>query len=100
MNFTLVNCKILFLTVFASLTIFGRASAQNYPNIVNYNYNNYATHGIKIKTNLPFNTLNQMPTISISGYDYNDGEVIDLKLVYYIYNDVNGGYKFKGVFKQ
>lgn len=95
MKFRLLHYKILIATVFASLTIIGKASAQNFPNIINYNLNNYATHGIKIKTNLPFYTSTQMPTISITGYDYYDGEVIDLKLVYYIYYDtVEGGYRF------
>ena len=61
------------------------AAAQNYPNILNYNFNGTPTNGVKIKTNLPFTAGSQMPTITIKGYNYNTAKVIDLTLVYYIY---------------
>lgn len=60
---------------------------QNYPNILNYAFNNTPAHGVKIRTNLPFANGSQMPTISIVGYSYRNNSVIDLKLVYYIYNE-------------
>ena len=41
------------------------AFSQNYPNIVNYNFNGTPTYGVKIKTNLPFLNSSQMPTIKL-----------------------------------
>jgi hypothetical protein len=60
--------------------------AQNYPNILNYAFNGTPTHGVKIKTNMPFTDGSQMPTISILGYSYGNAAVIDLKISYYIYS--------------
>ncbi|MGN7787285.1 hypothetical protein ACTJIJ_22315 [Niabella sp. 22666] len=60
--------------------------AQNYPNILNYAGFSTPTHGVKIKTNMPFTDGTQMPTISILGYSYGSSAVIDLKIVYYIYS--------------
>lgn len=59
--------------------------AQNYNNIVSYYFNNTPVHGVKIKTNLPFTSGSQMPTIHIYGYSYRTSDVIDLSVVYYIY---------------
>lgn len=65
--------------------------SQNYPNIVNYNLNGTPTHGVKIKTNLPFQNGNQMPTIKIEGYNYSaymaQVGILNLSLAWYIYND-------------
>jgi hypothetical protein len=63
--------------------------AQNYNNILNYNYNATPTHGVKIKTNLPVIQGSQMPTIWIKGYNYGTAETIDLSIVYYIWCDSN-----------
>jgi len=54
--------------------------------LVSYNNNGTPTHGVKIKTNLPFQNSSQMPAISIKGYNYGDAETIDLNLSWYIYN--------------
>jgi hypothetical protein len=59
--------------------------AQNYNNLLNYNFNGTPTYGIKIKTNLPYSSGTQMPTISIKGYSLGTGDIIDLSLAYYIY---------------
>nr|WP_315176495.1 tail fiber protein [uncultured Flavobacterium sp.] len=73
--------------------------AQNYNNILNYNYNGTPTHGVKIKTNLPFIPASQMPTIRITGFNFGSAETIDLTIVYYtysggadFYNDANNFY--------
>lgn len=65
--------------------------AQNYPNIVNYNFNGTPSYGIKIKTNLPFVNSSQMPTVKIEGYNYSSdpsyGATINLNIAWYIYGD-------------
>lgn len=79
----------------------GASSGQFHQNIVNYAYNGTPANGVKIKTTLPFTSGSQMPTVHILGYNYRSAEPIDLKLVYYIYNDAfisygvssSGGYQ-------
>ncbi|TCC87306.1 hypothetical protein EZ428_21645 [Pedobacter frigiditerrae] len=73
---------------FIAITLFfaNALYAQNYPNLLNYNLNSTHTHGIKIKTNLPFTPGSQMPTIKIEGYNFGTGDVISLNIVYYIYS--------------
>ena len=71
---------ILFIT-------FGLMSyAQNYTPL-DYNFNGTPTHGIKIKTNLPFQHGVGMPTIMIEGFEYLGGNTIDIKLNWYVYNN-------------
>lgn len=64
---------------------------QNYPNIVNYNFNGTPTYGVKIKTNLPFENSSQMPTIKIEGYNYTgymaQVGILNLSIAWYIYNN-------------
>jgi hypothetical protein len=60
-------------------------SAQNYNNILNYYFNGVPNHGVKIKTNLPFQPGSQMPTINLNGYNYGTGESINLTVNYYIF---------------
>lgn len=62
------------------------AKAQNYPNILNYSLNSAPTHGVKIKTNIPFTPVSQMPTINIQGYSYSLNSSIGLTITYYIYS--------------
>ncbi|HTG55458.1 MAG TPA: hypothetical protein VL943_04275 [Niabella sp.] len=78
--------KKLLLTMVLALAM-SILFAQNYPNILNYVNPNTPTHGVKIKTNLPFTNSSQMPTISILGYSYGRAAVLDLKIVYYIFNN-------------
>lgn len=73
--------KILILI----LLITAVGNAQNYNNIVNYSTSAAPTYGVKIKTNMPFTPASQMPTITITGYNYGTGEPINLTLIYYIY---------------
>lgn len=75
-----------YLLLLFCITIVYAASAQNYDNIINYSLNGTPTKGVKIKTNLPFSDGSQMPTIHIYGYNYGTQDVIDLSVVYYIYN--------------
>jgi hypothetical protein len=76
------NYGLVFFMVFL---FFGKAGAQNFPNIINYNLNNTPVNGVKIKTNLPFTSGTQMPTITIQGYNYGTSQTIGLQIVYYIY---------------
>ncbi len=71
------------------LLITAIGNAQNYNNLVNYSIYGTPTHGVKIKTNMPFTPATQMPTITITGYNYNTAEPINLTLVYYIYFNGN-----------
>ncbi|MBO9572458.1 MAG: hypothetical protein J7497_09650 [Chitinophagaceae bacterium] len=71
--------------------LINKATGQNYLNVLNYNLNGTPVYGVKIKTNMPFSPANQMPAISIKGYNYDSSEPIDLKIVYYIYS---GGANF------
>ncbi|MES2653137.1 MAG: hypothetical protein V4663_15455 [Bacteroidota bacterium] len=61
------------------------AWAQNYNNIVNYASLSLPTHGVKIKTNLPFIPGMTMPTITITGFSYGISEPISLTLAFYVY---------------
>ncbi|MCB9839527.1 tail fiber domain-containing protein [Candidatus Nomurabacteria bacterium] len=56
----------------------------NYYNVVSYNYNGTPTNAIKIKTNIPYTSSSQMPTINIKGYSYGDSAPIDINIVWYI----------------
>ncbi len=76
--------KVFLLIGLVILTI--SAQAQNYPNILNYNYNGTPTHGVKIRTNIPYTNGSQMPTIHIQGYSYGSVSSIDLTLVWYVYS--------------
>jgi len=78
----------LMLIVLASNIAF----AQNYNNIVNYSINSTPVHGVKIKTNLPFTPGSQMPTINITGYNFDSAQTVNLTIVYYIYSDANDFY--------
>ncbi len=60
--------------------------AQNYDNILNYNFNGTPAHGVKIKTNIPYTNANHMPSIHIEGYSYGKHKTIDLRLVWYIWS--------------
>lgn len=61
--------------------------AQYYNDILSYKLNSTPVNGIKIETNIPFVSNKQMPTIMLEGYDYGSDTPIDIKLVYYIYQD-------------
>ncbi|MEX6690311.1 tail fiber protein [Danxiaibacter flavus] len=60
--------------------------AQNYPAVLNYNFNGTPVNGVKIKTNLPFLNYTQMPTITLEGYNYGTGQTISITLVWYIFD--------------
>ena len=74
---------MLFITILSN--------AQNYNNIINYTGSNVPNYGVKIKTNIPFTPSSQMPTINITGYNYNTSETINLTIAYYVYS---GGANF------
>jgi len=61
--------------------------AQYYNDVLSYKFNGTPDHGVKINTNIPFVTNQQMPTIILEGYHYHSNTPIDIKLVYYVHND-------------
>jgi hypothetical protein len=72
--------------LFIMLLTFGKSGiAQNFDNILNYHINGTPTHGVKIKTNLPFVPDGGMPTITIKGYSYGPSEPINLTLTFYVW---------------
>lgn len=80
--------KYLLILIFFFVAI---TNAQNYNNIVNYSINGTPVNGVKIKTNLPFLAGSQMPTITITGFNYPTAETINLTIAYYIYFTGSGG---------
>ena len=60
--------------------------SQRY-DVLNYYYNGTPVNGVKIKTNLPYLSSSQMPTINIDGYDFSSGNTVGINIVYYIYDD-------------
>ncbi len=85
MNFsnTFKLMKVLLVLLFVPMMGY----AQYYNDVLSYRYHGTPTNGIKIQTNMPYASSQQMPTIMIEGYDYAKGIPIDLKIVYYIYAD-------------
>lgn len=76
----------LLVLIVLLLTLHQSSLCQVY-NPVNYNFNGTPTYGVKIKTNLPYVSGSQMPTIIIEGYNYGEGEATGLILTWYIYNN-------------
>lgn len=74
---------LLFLMIFTGAS---SVSAQTYE-VINYSKNDFPTHGVKIKTNLPFVNYAQMMTLRIEGYNYSSADPIGLNLVWYIYDN-------------
>jgi hypothetical protein len=64
-----------------------KVNAQYFNDVLSYHFNGTPENGVKIKTNLPFSTSSQMPTLSIEGYAYGTEDPINLTLNYYIFNN-------------
>jgi hypothetical protein len=77
----------LFICIILLLVIHQLSFSQIY-NPINYNFNGTPTYGVKIKTNLPFITGSQMPTVIIEGYNYGEARPTGLILTWYIFNDI------------
>lgn len=60
--------------------------AQNYPNIASYFNNGTPTHGVKIKTNIPFVYSADMVTLTLKGYAYGRQESMNIQLSFYIWH--------------
>ncbi|CAL2106799.1 conserved exported hypothetical protein [Tenacibaculum sp. 190524A02b] len=71
------------LNIFALLLTIG-VTAQHYTPL-SYSFNGTPKNGIKIKTNLPYISSSQMPTVIIEGYNYGKGKSIGVMLNWYIY---------------
>jgi hypothetical protein len=78
---------LLFGLLFINLGI-----AQNYNPIINYRFDGTPVHGVKIKTNIPFENSQGMPTITIEGYQYGTGKAIGLTIVWYIFDNTFRNY--------
>lgn len=61
-------------------------SGHWYQNIVEFNSRDTVDE-IVIKTNIPFTSMDSMPSINIRGYAYGEASPIELTLVFYIYNN-------------
>ncbi|MFY0253207.1 hypothetical protein ACDQ55_04550 [Chitinophaga sp. 30R24] len=76
------------LLLLLMLCSFINAKAQEengvYKNVLTYANNATLANGIKIKTNLPFTSWSQMPTIIIEGYTLGSARPIGLVISYYI----------------
>jgi hypothetical protein len=71
-------------TVVYLLLLWVSTQAQSYE-VLNYNFNGTPTHGVNIKTNLPFISGVQMVTLKVEGYSYGLSETISLNIVWYVY---------------
>ncbi|UGU18164.1 tail fiber protein [Sinomicrobium kalidii] len=58
---------------------------QNY-NPLSYHFNGTPDHGIKIRTNIPFQDGVGMPTVILEGFEYQRGNIIDIKLNWYVFH--------------
>lgn len=61
-------------------------SGHWYQNIVEFNSRGTVDE-IVIKTNIPFTSMDSMPSINIRGYAYGEASPIELTLAFYIYNN-------------
>ena len=61
-------------------------SVSSVYNPMSYHYAGTPNHGIKIKTNIPFQNGIGMPTVMLEGFEYGGGNVIDIKLNWYVYH--------------
>lgn len=78
--------KIILL--FALLCLLSSAKAQLFcDTVITFARNVTPAYGTKIKTNLPFQSSAEMPTIIIEGYNYVSDDPIGLILTFYIYNN-------------
>ncbi|MBF0576822.1 hypothetical protein [Dysgonomonas sp. GY617] len=83
-----MKVKLIFFLLFIGSVY---SFSQNYPNIVNYNFNGTPNYGVKIRTNLPFVNSSQMPAVKIEGYNYASNKTyvstINLSISWYIYDN-------------
>ncbi|MCQ6961280.1 hypothetical protein [Mucilaginibacter aquariorum] len=77
--------KLLSLILIGLLFACTTTQAQNYNNIVNYSLNATPVNGVKIKTNIPFTSTSNMPTIILEGYNYVSASAIGLQISFYVY---------------
>lgn len=77
----LTKLSLILVLILLSFTAF----SQNYNHVLNYNLNGTPTHGVKIRTNIPFTNGSQMPTVSIKGYAFGPRKPIDVTLIWYVY---------------
>jgi len=84
--------KIIFLILFTSY--WSTLTAQLHENLVSYSIAGTPVNGVKIKTNIPFVSGADMPTIFIKGFSYGGANTINLQLVFYIYKNSAGNTYF------
>ncbi len=76
--------KLVLIVLFASLL--QAANAQSY-DVLNYYMNGTPANGVKIKTNILFQSQGQMPVVKIDGFNYGTSETIDVMITWYIYDN-------------
>ena len=76
-NILLLLCMLFMVT---------KTEAQYYEGVTSYSTSTTPTHGVKIKTNIPFVSGVDMPTIFIRGYSYGGSNTINLQLIFYVYS--------------
>ncbi|MDF1548509.1 MAG: hypothetical protein P1P88_11850 [Bacteroidales bacterium] len=77
--------KKIGISLLIVLFSFGFSLKAQVYNPITYNYNGTPSYGIKIKTNIPYTSGTQMPTIIFEGYNFGQRLTIGLTLAYYIY---------------
>lgn len=78
--------KLLFLTLLLCII----AKAQIYDNVLSYRngFYNPINNGIKIKTNIPFVSGVDMPTINIEGTIFGQHKTLGVIISWYVYNGI------------
>ncbi|MNK17301.1 hypothetical protein D3C87_354880 [compost metagenome] len=74
------------------LMLFGtnQIQAQVFPDIARVLVGGTPEHGIKIKTNIPFESSADMVSLEIKGYSYGLTAPLDLHLCFYLYYNSDG----------
>ena len=61
------------------------SAGGNYYNTLSYSFNGTPVNGIKIKTNVPYQSSSLMPTVVLEGFNYGAARTIGLTISWYIY---------------
>jgi hypothetical protein len=80
------------IVLFSLFTFFNSLIFSQDYEVLHFNFNGTPANGIKIRTNIPYSSSSQMPTVKIEGYAYGTGKTIGLLLNWYIYSGSYTGY--------
>jgi hypothetical protein len=76
------------LLLLAIVLVTSNLNAQVYNSVVNYYIQRTPAHGVKIKTNIPFQHGLGMPTVILEGHSYGTNNAIGLTITWYVFNEV------------